>query len=65
MWELYIPIVGSQFGAQALNVWGLGPMSPIQWICREWVQDRILGFGLLAFGFIRGYKWVRGEVNNY
>ena len=35
---IVIPIVGSQFAAQAQNVWSLGPMSSIQWICREWVK---------------------------
>ena len=29
-----LSIVGLQFGVQALNVWSLGPMSSIQWICR-------------------------------
>ena len=32
-------IVGSQFAVQAQNVWSLCPMSPIQWICREWVKE--------------------------
>ena len=44
--------VGSQFEAQAQNVWSLGPRSSIQWICREWVgnldfcelDDRPIGF---------------------
>ena len=31
--------LGSQFKAQAQNVWSLSPMSPIQWICREWVKE--------------------------
>ena len=34
-----IHAVGSQFGAEAQIVWCLGPMSPIQWICREWVKE--------------------------
>ena len=37
---IYIYIyVGSQFEAQARNIWSLGPMSPIQWICRKWVKE--------------------------
>ena len=32
-------IVGSQFAAQAQIIWGLGPTSKIQWICREWVKE--------------------------
>ena len=42
MWSLkknLMYIVGSRFGAQAQKVWGLGPMSPKQWICREWVKE--------------------------
>jgi len=31
--------VGSQFETQAQNVWSLGPRSPIQWICKEWVKE--------------------------
>ena len=31
--------VGSQFGAQVQNVWSFGPMSSIQWICREWIGN--------------------------
>ena len=30
------PIIGSQFLAQAQKIWD---MSPIQWICREWVEE--------------------------
>ena len=36
---LWMVIVGLQFEAQAQIIWGLGPMSPIQWICREWVKE--------------------------
>ena len=36
--DIIIIIVGSQFVAQAQNVWSFGSMSPIQWICREWVK---------------------------
>ena len=31
--------VGIRFTAQAQNIWDLGPMSPIQKICREWVEE--------------------------
>ena len=33
-----IEIVGPQFVAQAQNVWDFGPVSPVQLICREWVE---------------------------
>jgi len=32
--------VGTQFEAQAQNICNLGPMSPIQWICRECVKEQ-------------------------
>ena len=38
LWYIYIS-VGSWFMVQAQIIWGLGPMSPIQWICREWVKE--------------------------
>ena len=35
-------IVESEFGIQVQNVWSLGSMSPIQLICREWVENSSL-----------------------
>ena len=35
-------IVGSRFSGQAQYAWDLKPVSPIQWICREWAKE--LGF---------------------
>ena len=35
--HIYI-YIGLQFAAQVQIIWDLGPMSPIQWICREWVK---------------------------
>ena len=32
-------VVGSQFVAQAQKVWDPGPVNPVQWICREWVEE--------------------------
>ena len=32
-------LVGSRFAAQVQNVWDFGPVSPIQQICREWVEE--------------------------
>ena len=34
-----IVIVGSRFVAQAQKIWDMSPMSPIHWICREWVKE--------------------------
>ena len=31
--------VGSRFETQGQNVWSLGTISPIQWICREYVGN--------------------------
>ena len=31
--------VGSQFVAQAQKIWDMSPMSLIQWICRELVDE--------------------------
>ena len=40
MTNIYIYIyVGSQFIAQAQKIWDMSPVSPIQWICREWVEE--------------------------
>ena len=49
--------VGSQIEAQAQNVWSLSPMSPIQWIYREWVKE--LGPSELD----NGLYWTKWQSN--
>ena len=39
---IIIIIVRTRFADQAQGVWDLGPVSPIQQICKEWVKK--LGF---------------------
>ena len=39
---IIIIIVGTRFADQVQGVWNLGPVSPIQQICKEWVKK--LGF---------------------
>ena len=36
---IIIIIVGSQFTAQVQVIQSLGPVSPLQWIYREWVEE--------------------------
>ena len=45
---LFMITVGSQFVAQAQKIWDMSPMSPIQWICRELVDE--LGINKLNNG---------------
>ena len=41
---LCIACVGSRFSALAQDVWDLWPVSPVQWICKEWAKE--LGFSV-------------------
>ena len=41
---VYFIFVGSHFSTQAQDTWDFRPVSPVQWICREWAKE--LGFSV-------------------
>ena len=56
-------IVGSRFSSQAQDAWNLKPVSPIQWICKEWAKE--LGFNVWTTTitvFLMGWVYQRELV---